>query len=215
MFTKKTLISFSMFLCLLASACKKDDSTEGKIRIGTLGDSITRGVANANYPGALDSLIPDNYIISNYAVAATCLVKDCFNPIWETGEFSNLVEDEPDIITIMLGTNDCNPTNSDAVRANYDRDCREMIDLFKGFSSNPRILICYPPPIHAHSMLIDSLIRTEIIPIIDKIAEDYQLEVVDTYYKVDDYPANYPDGLHPGKGGAETLAAIVKDALGL
>lgn len=199
----------------LTTACKKEETTPGTIRIGALGDSITRGVSEANYPDELKKLIPDNYEVSNYGVAATCLVQNCFNPIWDTDRFANLLTDQPDIITIMMGTNDGNPTNSDSIRANFEKDYRTMIDLFQTFPNDPRIVLCYPPPVYAQSMRIDSLIRTELIPIIDRIAEDYQLDVADTYYQVDDYPEHYPDNLHPDKGGVETLAKIIAEALKL
>jgi lysophospholipase L1-like esterase len=193
--------------------CKKDNVSI--IHLGTLGDSITQGVDGANYPEELSKLIPDNYQVTNYGVAGTCLVKDCFNPIWDHGQFSQLLEDKPAIITIMLGTNDSNPTNSDSVRANFENDYREMIDLFQELSSHPRILLCYPPPIHALDPMADSLIRKELIPIIDRLADDFRLEVIDTYFLVDDYPANYSDNLHPDKGGVETLAQIIANALNL
>lgn len=202
-----------LFFYLLLIGCKKDSVRI--IHLGTLGDSITQGVVGANYPEELTKLIPENYQVTNYGVAGTCLVKDCFDPIWDHYLFSQLLEDKPEIITIMLGTNDSNPTNSDSVRANFENDFRELIDLFQGSSSHPRILLCYPPPIHALDPMADSLIRLELIPIIDRLAEDYHLEVIDTYFQVDDYPANYSDNLHPDKGGAETLAQIIANALNL
>ena len=115
----------------------------------------------------------------------------------------------------MLGTNDCNPLNSDSVRAGYGNDYREMIELLQGLSSQPRILLCYPPPLFAINKTSDSLIRKEIIPIIDQLGTDYNLKVVDTYFLVKDYPANYPDSIHPDAQGATTLAEIITDALEL
>lgn len=210
---KNYLLYPFLFFYLLMVGCKKDNVNF--IRLGTLGDGITQGLEGANYPEELTKLIPDNYKVTNYGVAGTCLVKDCFDPIWDHSRFSQLLEDKPAIITIMLGTNDSNPTNSDSVRANFENDYREMIDLFQGLSSHPRILLCYPPPIHALDPMADSLIRMELIPIIDRLAEDYHLEVIDTYFQVDDYPINYSDKLHPDKRGAETLAQIIADALDL
>ncbi len=214
MSNKKNILSCTLLVfSLLTIGCKKEEIK--LIRLGTLGDSITQGTAEANYPDELKKLIPDDYEISNYGVASTCLVKNCFKPIWEEDRFSQLLNDEPDIITIMMGTNDCNPTNSDAVRVNFENDYREMVALFQGLSSQPRIVLCYPPPIYSLDLRMDSLIRTEIIPIIDKVADDYQIEVIDTYYNVDDYPENYPDKLHPNKEGMQTLAQIIADALNL
>jgi lysophospholipase L1-like esterase len=125
-----------------------------------------------------------------------------------------MVNAEPDIVIVMLGTNDTNANNSDEVRAMYENDYRDMIDLLQGFSSDPRVVLCYPPPIHALDPIADSLIRNEIIPIIDRLGEDYQLEIADTYYKIDDYPENYPDDLHPNKGGVITLAEIIAERMG-
>ena len=211
---KKNILSCTLLVfSLLTIGCKKEELKT--FDLGMLGDSITAGVPDANYPDELAQLVPNNYNISNYGVAGACLVKNCFKPIWDEDRFSQLLNDEPDIVTIMLGTNDCNHTNSDAVRANYENDYREMIGLFQNMSSQPRIALCYPPPAYDIDFRLDSLIREEIIPIIDKIGDELHLEVIDTYHNVDDYPENYPDKLHPNKAGVQTLAQIIADALKL
>lgn len=208
---KKCLRYAALLLSLLSLNCGRE---KRNYRIGALGDSITRGSEQANYPSELKALIPDKDSVTNYGVAGTCLVKDCFAPIWNTSAFSALLKDKPDIILVMLGTNDVHFKNY-GVRQNFEMDYREMIDLFQEMDSEPRIVLCYPPPFYENSPVGDSLVRTELIPIIDKIAADYHLEVVDTHFKVDDYPAHYPDKLHPDREGAHTLATIVAETLDL
>ncbi|MCF8243594.1 MAG: hypothetical protein K9J37_08825 [Saprospiraceae bacterium] len=208
---KNHLGYIALLVSFLTLGCKKEKPF---IRIGALGDSITQGVPSANMPDELESLVPGDYKVSNYGVGGTCLVKNCFAPIWETEAFSKLLKDKPSIIVIMLGTNDVHGLNS-AVMANFENDYRDMIDLFQGLDSNPRIVLCYSPPLFQLAPISDSLVKVVIIPIIDHIAEDYHLEVADTHYMVDDYPAHYPDDLHPDIEGAFTLAKIIAATLNL
>jgi acyl-CoA thioesterase I len=200
---------------LFLLSCQHEAEVTPIVRIGTLGDSITKGSPGKNYPEELDSLLPANYLIINYAVPGTCLIKNFVDPIWNYLQFSQLLTDTLDMIIIMLGTNDCNPTNAFTKLTDFEKDYREMISLFQGKNPRPEIMLCYPPPLHAGSFKMDSLIRTVVIPSIDKIAADLKLKIADTYHQVNDYPSNYPDGLHPNKGGAATLARIIRDALGL
>lgn len=202
-----------LILVLVSTGCEKAE-TPPQFRIGMIGDSITSGVKAGNVPDELQALVPENYKVTNYAVPGTCMVKACFAPIWETAEFSKMVRDEPDIITVMLGTNDTNPNNV-AVWPDYERDYREMIELLQSFSSNPRIVLCYPPPFYLVDPRADSLTKSDIVPILNRLANEYGLEVADTYYQVDDYPANYPDKLHPDKAGSRTIAEIIAGVLRL
>lgn len=208
---KNCLLYAVLLLSLLGFNCKK---YKKNYHIGTLGDSITKGSEQANYPNELKALIPDKDSVTNYGVAGTCLVKNCFAPIWDTEAFAHLLKDQPDIIIVMLGTNDAHFKNF-GVRQNFERDYRELLDLLQNLDTDPRLVLCYPPPYYENNPVGDSLVRTELIPIIDKVAADYHLQVVDTHYKVDDYPAHYPDKLHPNREGALTLATIIAEALNL
>lgn len=202
-------------LIVLATACKKQDpATPINYKIGVIGDSIARGTSAARLSTQLDPLLPAAYEVANYAVSGTCVVKECFAPIWETAEFENIQKDEPGIIVIMIGTNDAHHENR-FVMPHFNKDYREMVELFLAIPSKPRLVLCYPPPFYQNAPEREPLIRQELIPIIDRIAADYGLDVADTHFKVTDYPENYPDGLHPDKAGLNTLAGIVAGVLGL
>lgn len=210
----KNLVTFFFFLCVfIFSACKP--TPPRLIRIGTLGDSITKGSPGKNYPEELERMLPVHYLITNYAVPGTCLIKNCNNPIWNYEQFSQLLLDTLDLVIILLGTNDCNYQNSYTRLTDFEKDYSDMISLIQSKYPQPEILLCYPPPIYAESFAIDSLIKTVVIPSVDNIASGFKLKVADTHYQVNDYPANYPDRIHPDKAGAATLARIIKQASGL
>lgn len=212
---KRIFVLSLLLFSLLAIGCDKNSEPAIKnLKIAVIGDSIAKGSHLARLSTELDPLLPSEYEVTNYAVSGTCVVRECFAPIWNTAEFENMQKDEPGTIIVMLGTNDAHSGNA-AVRYQFETDYRAMLDVFRAIPSNPRLLLCYPPPLYALAPVNDSIVVHDFIPIIDKIANDYNLEVADTHYKVTDYPENYPDSLHANKAGLETLAKIVAEALDL
>ena len=82
-------------------------------------------------------------------------------------------------------------------------------------TAQPRIYLCTPiPAIKSTWEISDSIIVNGIIPIIQKVAKDYGLPVIDlhTLY-ANDSDKMLPDGIHPDERGARRIAQIVADAL--
>lgn len=73
---------------------------------------------------------------------------------WGSSQFQATIESNPDIITIMLGTNDakwCNwygPVNGLPTGAGtqFAADYTRMIRLFKALPSKPKVFVVLPPP---------------------------------------------------------------------
>lgn len=73
---------------------------------------------------------------------------------WATDKFQDTLDSNPDIVTVMLGTNDakwCNwygPPNGvpSGAGTQFAADYVKMIKLFKALPSHPKVFVVLPPP---------------------------------------------------------------------
>ena len=211
MFKKSVAVCF-VFTLFILSSC-----SDNVTKVACVGDSITEGYGLAiqsktGYPVVLDSLLGDNYSVLNCGRSATTLQKEGNFPYWICKEFSNVFACKPNIIVLMLGTNDTKTNNWNA--KNYEKDYQAMIDTFKTISSNPKIYMCYPVPVFKTVWTInDSTVVKGIIPIIDKLAEKNNLPIIDMYKGMIDQSDNYIEGIHPNEKGARVMAEIIAKAI--
>ena len=151
------------------SACN-----QSPIRIACVGDSITEGAGikfqNVNaYPAYLDSLLGDDYCVLNSGKGGTTLQSEGDFSYWNTKEFSNMFNFEPDIVILKLGTNDTKPQNWNEER--FSADYQLLIDTILTMKNRPEIIICKPVPVFATRWGInDSILVNGVIPTIEKIA---------------------------------------------
>src|SRR6516164_7032395 len=85
-----------------------------QVKVACIGDSITYGSGlsdrqNECYPAVLGLLLGDDYEVRNYGVSGATMLKSGDHPYWDTSAFSESSNWQPDIVIIMLGTNDSKP----------------------------------------------------------------------------------------------------------
>ena len=188
------------------------------IKIACVGDSLTYGYLVEDrevncYPAVLNELLGDDYVVANFGVNGHTMLKTGDMPYWdhENFRFSALIE--PDIVIIMLGSNDSKPhnfTNIDDFIATYG----EMMDYYRKLDSRPRIYIATPPTVYPPASPGMSTIRGEVV---DDIADavrlmgkKYRISVIDVNKKTKDNPECFvDDGVHTNKKGAKLIADIV------
>lgn len=204
---KKTVILYWSFLFLILVSCSKPT------KIACVGDSITEGYGLAcqsktGYPVRLDSILGPGYQVMNLGRSATTLQKKGDFPYWICKEFSDVFAYRPNIIIIMLGTNDTKPQNWNA--KNFARDYQSLIDTFKTISSHPKIYVCLPIPVFKTKWGInDSTLTHGVIPIVKKIAKDNNLPVMDLYDQMHGQAKNTVDSIHPNVEGAKIMAGFI------
>lgn len=150
---------------------------EGPIRVACVGDSITelgaclkkRSRKDAlaeldSYVAQLSRLLGPAYEVKNYGISAMTLLKGGLcgpkaksKPCsyWNTSEFGAALESDPDIVTIMLGTNDakrCNwygPPNGSPRGGGvlFLSDYLDLLQTFSSLPSAPKLYIAVPPPL--------------------------------------------------------------------
>ena len=91
--------------------------TAAPVRIACVGDSITWGYTITHdrlaraWPGVLQKLVGKKYKSEDFGHNGATLLKKGNLPYWTTPEFKGATKFDPNIVIIMLGTNDTKPQN--------------------------------------------------------------------------------------------------------
>lgn len=189
-----------------------------RLKVACLGDSITYGAKiddrqAFSYPAQLQQLLGDRYDVQNFGIGGVTLLKKGNRPYWEQRRLSAAADFQPDIVVIMLGTNDSKPMNwshKDDFAANY----KELIQRFADLPTHPKIWLCHPvPAFKGDHDIRDEVIRTEIIPLVDAVAKEMNLKTIDCYTPLVGKQQFFPDTIHPNADGARVIAQTVHKAL--
>jgi len=199
------------------------------IKVSCVGDSITAEGGDMTYSLQLGRLLGPAYAVSNrgksgHTMLSTglcgagpggswrhpCLpnkdIPQCSGDCsyWGTDMMNATIADQPDIVTIMLGTNDakgCNwfgdPNGSPSgAGTQFKADYLRMIKLFQALPSKPKVFVALPPPgisqchatgpagnasvILAYNMSFQAI--NEVYPVLQReIAKEAGVSVIDVW----------------------------------
>lgn len=182
-------------------------------KVACIGNSITFGSglpdrANNSYPAQLDQMLGVDYEVKNYGVSGSVMLRAGDKPYWQQASYNAALSFAPDIVIIMLGTNDSKSFNWTPENSLlFETDYIDFINSFRNLASKPKIIISYPCKAYNDSWGIsDSVIVNGICPIIKKISYDMGTTLVDMYTETSDVPDLFPDGIHPNVEGATKIA---------
>src|SRR5690606_28802426 len=118
-------------VCLLSAAAP----LFGQVRVVTNGDSITAGVGatdsnSGGYPARLDALLGGSFSVQAQATSGATLLQRGRPSYRSTTGVGNTLANDPDIITIMLGTNDSKVAHQPLLRDFVD-DYVGLIDTYR------------------------------------------------------------------------------------
>lgn len=186
------------------------------IRVACVGDSITQGVGAGggnSYPSQLGRMLGEKWKVGNFGVSGTTMLKKGDNPYFKQGAYANAQGFKPNVVIIMLGTNDTKPQNWKH-KDDYAADYREMAGTFLGLETKPLVYVCRPcPVIGAGNWGINEPNVQALIPVIDKLATEMKLSVIDMHAALAGHPEFIPDRVHPNAGGASAMAKAAYRAL--
>src|SRR5690606_26357721 len=135
--------------------------------------------------------------VGNFGVNAATLLSKGDLPYREQSAFTEAKAFEPDVVVIMLGTNDTKPANwkhSDA----FTDDAERLIREFQNLPSHPEVIVGLPVPAFPERWGIrDELIMSEILPRWKIVSENMKLPVVDLNTPLRDKGDWFPDRIHP------------------
>lgn len=196
---------------LLIQAISKPQTPQATIRVACVGDSITEG---SLYPENLWMLLGDGYRVDNFGYHGTTVTRDSPTPYMNESVFRQALEFNPDIVIIMLGTNDALPALEE-YNAYFVEDYLALIEQFKTLENKPQIWLVLPPPIfHNGTGLSTEFFEQHIIPDIKQVAQKADLPIIDVYTALQSHPEVFPyDGVHPNDEGSQLIAEAIYKAI--
>eukprot|EP00041_Stephanoeca_diplocostata_P041953 m.9637 g.9637 ORF g.9637 m.9637 type:complete len:256 (-) comp6973_c0_seq1:530-1297(-) len=166
----------AMVLFVLLAPITMMTSGAAPTRVTCVGDSITIYACASNntmpYPQQLGRILGPDYLVANLGNSGKTMLKkglcgdggagvipvppcsgDC--AYWDQKTYADAMASQPDIVTIMLGTNDakgCNflgaPDGTPVGQGTeFEADYIDMISKFKALPTKPKVYVVLPPPL--------------------------------------------------------------------
>lgn len=191
----------------------------GQIRVACVGDSITYGYLVKQrrkncYPSVLGRLLGERYCVANFGFSGRTAVENGDHSYVKERLYRESLSWKPDMVLLMLGTNDSKPCNWNGLA--YRRDMEKLIDVYCAEGS--RVVLLLPPPAFPVNGAVKFDISTgtlerEVIPVLPDVAEKKQKELINVCSAFAGRRELFVDGVHPNAEGAKLLAETVYDFL--
>ena len=214
-----TRMIIALSLSLLLTSTSAGQTTQpvttrsSAIRVACCGDSITRRPVGAAYSDHLGKMLGDGWDVRNFGHDGVTAQKDSGRPYWKMPEFEASNAFEPNVVILMLGTNDA--ASVDEHRKNFSADFLALIHHFKALPSKPQVIVMTPPPLMPgrENSRMNNL-KNDLSPHVRRIAKEEGLVLVELQElpRLAD-PSLYPDKVHPNTDGAKMIAECVRDAM--
>ena len=186
------------------------DNAPHPVRVACVGDSITQG---SGYPAKLQTLLGSDYTVRNFGVSGSTVSLNSTLPYMNQTAFKKAEEFDPEIVVIMLGTNDANPEIAHS-EDNFEADYNRLISSFEELNGNQQIWMVKSPPIFSdNSAYNNTFLTSTIFPQIENVADQLDLPTVDIYSAFGNHSDYFMDGVHPNTDGASLIASNVYDAI--
>jgi lysophospholipase L1-like esterase len=180
------------------------------IRVACVGDSIT---AVSGYPSDLQGMLGDNYTVGNFGSSGSTVLLNSWKPYMNQIEFQSAKAFEPNIVIIMLGTND-DLMALHQYNESFEDDYAKLITSFEDLQSTPQIYLADSPPIFNDSSdLSPAYLTNTLIPHTDDLANRMNLPIIDVYDAFGNNSSYFLDGIHPNSEGATLIANQIYDTI--
>lgn len=204
----------STILIALFLICQMDESSSDAIRVACIGDSLTFGHGLKNreqdcYPAQLAGKLGSRWKVKGFGVSGATLIQSGTRPYRDQPLCDDATRFEPDVVVLMLGTNDTNPQTWPAFHGDFRDDYLTLIGSFRDENPNTLLIVCLPPPLfrdRGKQYDTDRILVKEVIPQIREVARQTDAQVVDLYSKLENESERFSDGVHPDERGAEIMA---------
>lgn len=209
-------IGIPYFYSIVSPDNESEEAASGDTRIAAVGDSITYDMYIAAregdfYPQQLEELLGDGYAVRNFGVSNYAAQSSSDFPYETTEEYQESLDFQPNIVIIMLGTNDTKTTNWNGPKQ-FKEEYIDLLATYQELSSVSRIILASPPSAflegEVFSGSIDPNVLVNVRKVVEEIANEFDLEFVDVYEETSGHSEYFPDGIHPDENGSEVLAKL-------
>lgn len=205
---------------------------EGTV-VACMGDSITFSLNASSktktYPAVLQSLLGETYLVGNYGRNGATTISDfewvanAPAPYIKSPEYKQGKEASPDIVLLMLGMNDGNPTHRfnvgnsgvmpDTYLTRYREDLVALINSIRAFDSHPTVYLAITTPMARKvgaqwsqdyvTNFTNNLVKLRQIQ--REVATELGVTLIETEAVLND-PSHFSDGCHLSDKGYAALA---------
>ncbi len=223
----------AMLACLAASVILlagrfllADEPVQQPVRVACVGDSITFGMGiidreHDSYPACLGRWLGTGFDVRNFGRNAATLLHKGDLPYIKQEQYADALAFKPDVVVIILGTNDSKHPGSDSLdttnvannwqnKADYVPDYEALIAAFRQANPAAKIWIGCPPPCFPGRWGISNrTIHDEIIPLVYQVAAETHVKVINLYAAFSGRKDLFPDTVHPNAAGAKLMASVI------
>lgn len=184
---------------------------QAPVRVACAGDSIVAGAFLPNpdfdsYPGQLERMLGEQWDVKTFGVSGSTLLNAGNKPYQKEKAFEDALKFNPNVVIIGLGGNDSKPQNW-KFKNQFVTDYKSLIRKFKVLPSKPRIFLCQPTPVPgAGNYGINEPVILEELPMIEKLAQEEQVGVIDMHAALTGKDDLFPDRVHPNLEGSAIMA---------
>jgi MYXO-CTERM domain-containing protein len=197
--------------------CLGAGAARGATVVAAVGDSITQ---NSGWTDRLGAKLGAAYTVRNFGLSGTTLLKQGDHPYWTSTQYTQSHTSNPDVVVIMLGTNDSKPYNWNDHKGEFVGDYEALIDTYAALASHPKIYVVICPPAGTNGFNISgAVIEHEVNPRIVQVAAEKGLPTIDMFKAFGGHDfdktlfGSAGDQVHPGGAGAQRIADTVYAAL--
>ncbi len=204
-------------------------SAKAYLKVACVGDSLTC-TSGFDYVDSLDKYLDSSVSIGNFGqsgIAVSQYSNTDGNGPYKTvcEKYSQCIAFEPDVIIIMLGTNDATKVENgvpkyvwDDIKEGYKTAYLDLIRSFRDACPDADIVVLTSPPVVDDNTLhiSNSILETGTYPMQKEIAAEADAILVDTRYFVKNhgnYEALYRDGVHFTEEGSKIFAEYVVNSI--
>ncbi len=195
-----------------------------RVRISCVGDSLTYGSGVLktreinSYPAQLQSKLGTGYLVSNYGLRNACASDEGDLPYSTSAEYADSLKSQPDIVILMLGTNDAKSFNWN--QEQYKSGLIELVRSYQNLDGSPRVVLmrspyCYSEDgsdIASYDIQV-SVVKDYLGAVVNQVAEETGTSVIDLYEVTEGQEDLYTDGIHFNQAGYRLIAHEVYDAI--
>ncbi len=181
----------------------------GKVRVACVGDSITEGYGSSDpatkaYPAVLQTLLGDGYEVTNYGIGGSTLMRCSDMPYREKWGYLDSIADKPDLVFLMMGTNDANRDFNIRRLAGFYTDFVSMINEYRQVGAT--VVVMTSPELFCN---VNNQHLRQVVAWQKEAARLAECPVIDVNEFSHTRPYFFPDRVHGDNSGYAALAYFI------
>ena len=213
-------------LSLLLGLWAATGAASAALRVACVGDSITYGVnlpPDQTYPADLQKMLGPKAEVKTFAFPGLSLLalpngNPPVHPAYVgTAYYKQALQFDPNIVIIMLGTNDGSfafgPGQSwpEVYGQRFTEQYKALIQSFRQLPAHPQVFVATCPTVFGTNQYAISpvIVNETVVPYIVKIGTAVHAPIIDVHGATAAYSADFGDQVHPSPHGASIIAQEV------